>query len=100
MIERYVFIKLKPEHRGERALAELVSRSQRLGEIPGVRSVTIAAPADAAALAAWDLCMVLRFEQLAAADAYLAHQEHESYFKGFLEPRVQVVKAWNFEAKS
>jgi hypothetical protein len=97
MVERYVFVKLKPEHATEQGRAEVMARSQRLTRVPGLRGLRIGAPADAAALAAWDLCLVARFETLAAIAAYLEHEEHVAYHDGFLEPRVQVIKAWNFQ---
>ena len=35
-------------------------------------------------------------DSVQAVDAYLDHPEHEGYYEGFLEPQVQVIKAWNF----
>jgi len=97
MIERYVFVKLKPEHATEQGLREARERSAQLSRVPGVVGLTIGAPADAGARAAWDLCLVVRFETLSAVEPYLDHPEHEDYYQGFLIPRMQVCKAWNFE---
>lgn len=98
MIERYVFVKLKPEYATEHGRAEVRARSGRLALVPGVRGLTIGAPADAAAVAAWDLCLVVRFDALDAIAPYLEHPEHVTYYDGFLESRVQVIKVWNFLA--
>jgi hypothetical protein len=97
MVERYVFVKLKPEHATSQGRAEVRARSQRLALIPGVRGLSIGAPADASALAAWDLCLSLRLDSLDAVAPYLEHPEHVAYYEGFLKPRVQVIKAWSFE---
>jgi hypothetical protein len=97
MIERYVFVKLKPEHATLQGRAEVRARSRALAKVPGVRAVTVGEPADPSAAAAWDLSLVVRFDTLADVDAYLEHPGHEAYYEGFLEPRLQVIKAWNFE---
>ena len=97
MIERHVFIKLKPEHASDAQLAEIKNRSMRLSLVPGVRAVVVGLPADAGARAAWDLCLTVRFDTIAAIDPYLEHPEHRAYYEGFLEARAQVVKAWNFQ---
>jgi hypothetical protein len=96
MIERYVFVKLKPQHATDATRAEIRARSQRLASVPGVRGVVIGTPADAAALHAWDLSLTVRFDTLEDVERYLEHPEHEAYYEGFLEPLLQVVKAWNF----
>jgi hypothetical protein len=100
VIERYVFIKLKAGYATERGRAELEARSLRLARVPGVRGLTIASPADRAALGAWDLGLVVRFDALDAVEKYLEHPEHVAYYAEFLEPRLQVIKAWNFQVPS
>jgi Stress responsive A/B Barrel Domain len=97
MIERYVFVKLKPEYANDAGRAEVRARSLALGSVPGVRSVTIGVPADAAALSAWDLSLSVRFDSLADVERYLDDQGHTDYYEGFLLERLQVIKAWNFE---
>jgi Stress responsive A/B Barrel Domain len=97
MIERYVFVKLKPEHATAKGRAEVVEKSRKLSAVPGVRALTVGQPADAGATAAWDLSLALRFDSLADVEAYLEHAGHEAYWEAFLEPRVQVIKFWNFE---
>jgi len=97
MIERYVFVKLKPEHATDAQRAEIRDRSRALLSIPGVRGLAVGTPADAAATSAWDLSLCVRFDSLAAVDRYLDDPGHEAYYEGFLLPRLQVIKAWNFE---
>jgi hypothetical protein len=97
MIERYVFVKLKPEHATDAGRAEVRARSQALASVPGVRGLAVGTPADASALAAWDLSLVVRLDSLADVERYLDSPGHEAYWEGFLEARVQVVKYWNFE---
>ena len=100
MVERYVFVRLKPEHATPHGRGEVCARSTALASIPGVISVTIGPPADAGARSAWDVSLVVRFASLAAVEQYLEHPGHAAYYEGFLEPRVQVIKAWNFEIGS
>jgi hypothetical protein len=97
MIERYVFVKLKPEYSTDAQRAEIRERSQALLAIPGVRGLAVGAPADAGSSAAWDLSLCVRFDSLAAVDRYLDDPGHEAYYEGFLLDRLQVIKAWNFE---
>lgn len=96
MIVRYVFIRLQPPYRDAAEIAELRARSQRLAAIAGVRAVSVTVPADADAASKWDLGLAVRFDTLAAVDEYLQSAEHEAYYEGYVEPRVQVIKAWNF----
>ena len=97
MIERYVFVKLKSEHATPAGQAEVRARSQALSAIAGVREVVVASPADEGAAKAWDLALVVRFDTLGDVKRYLADPAHIQYYEGFLEPRLQVIKAWNFE---
>lgn len=96
MIIRYVFVRLKPQYAQGAALEELRERSQRLAQIDGVAGVSVGAPADPDASAAWDLGLAVRFDSLEAVESYLADPLHAAYYEGFLEPRVHVIKAWNF----
>ena len=97
MIERYVFVRLKPEHATEHGRAEVRARSLALASVPGVLGLSVGTPADPSARSAWDFSLVVRFDSLAAVERYLEHPSHAAYYEGFLEPRAQVVKAWNFE---
>ena len=96
MIGRYVFIRLKPEFRGS-ALPETVRHSRRVLEaLPHVNQVHVGIAADAHAQKGWDMSLALTFENLAAVEAYRSDPAHRSYVDAFLRPRVEVLKAWNF----
>ena len=97
MIERHVYVKLKPEYASDEARAEVRARSLTLGAVPRVRGVVVGTPADDGAQRAWDLCLTVRFDSLADVEAYLDHPGHEAYYEGFLLERLAVIKAWNFE---
>jgi hypothetical protein len=97
MIVRHVFVKLKPGFGDEAALAEIVARSRQLAAIEAVRGLWVGKPADAGASSAWDLNLTLQFDALEDVARYLADPRQEAYHEGFLEPRIRVIKAWNFE---
>jgi hypothetical protein len=97
VVERYVFVRLKPEHATEHGRHELRARATALAKLPGVIALTVGTPADAAARGAWDLSLVARFDSLAAVERYLEHAGHAAFFDALLQPRAQVIKAWNFE---
>jgi len=98
VIERVVLIKLQAasadhEQRGEIARH---SREALLG-VPGVRGVTVALAADERAAADWDLCLTVRFDTIEDIPGYVAHPLHRAYVDDYLRPRVEFIKAWNFE---
>lgn len=97
MIDRYVFVRLAEGYAGERDAMAAYS-AEVLGEVPGVLGVSVGTPADEHAAAAWDLCMVVRFASLADVEAYRVHPAHRRYVDEYLRPRMQVIKAWNFES--
>lgn len=98
MIERHVYIRLKPEHKSERA-AMAESGQRALARIPGVINVLAGTPADEHADHAWDFCLTLRFASTADVEAYRVHPDHRRYVDEDLAPRLQVIKAWNFEVR-
>ena len=98
MIQRVVVIKLKEAYANSddrRAVAEH-SRSV-LQPIPGVLHLDVATPADARCERSWDLCLLLRFEDLDAVESYRADQHHRAYVDIFLGPILEVIRVWNFE---
>jgi hypothetical protein len=96
MIERYVFIKLTGEYATPEGRAAVAERSRGLSELAGVRSLRLGLPADERAAAAWDLSMVLCFDDLEAVERYRGHREHRAYVDEFLAPRTAAIKVWNF----
>lgn len=99
MVERYLFVKLLPEHSSDEGRRRAVREAQLLGSSPGV-SVRVGLPADAPALSAWDLSLALRFESLDAADRFMAGPAYRGFTEAFLGEVGRVVKAWTFEIQT
>lgn len=98
MIERYHFFTLKPEFATPAGRAETRDRLLAvLPSLPGVRGVVVGLPADDDAQAAWDVSLVVRFDDLAAAATYRADPAHRRFVDEFMVPRLEVKKSWNFE---
>ncbi|MCW5892740.1 MAG: Dabb family protein [bacterium] len=97
-IERYHFFKLKPAFATTAGRRETRDRLLAvLPGLPGVRGVVAGIPADDEALAAWDVSLVVRFDDLAAAATYRAAPGHRRFVDEFMVPRLEVKKSWNFE---
>lgn len=96
MIDRFVLIRLKSEYASERE-AIAAHTAETLRDLPGVVRVTVGTPADEHAAAGWDLSIVVRFGALADVEPYRVHPAHRRYVDEYLRPRMQVIKAWNFE---
>jgi hypothetical protein len=101
MIERFAFVKLTPEHAtddGRRALAHQAKETLR--PLPGVLALTVGLPADPDAAKAWDLCVNVRFANLADAAAYRAHPAHRRFVDEVVAPRSAARKGWTFEIET
>ena len=96
MIQRVVAIKLKSAYSNDR---ETVARHSRevLGEIPQVVHIDVATPGDERCRSSWDLCLLVRFDDLDAVERYRADKRHRAYVDVFLKPKLEVIKVWNFE---
>ena len=98
MIQRVVAIKLKDAYANDDDRMQVAAASRQvLGVIPEVRFIDVGTPADFAAEKSWDVLLLLRFDDLAAVDAYRAHENHRQYMDTFLRPMLAVIKVWNFE---
>jgi hypothetical protein len=100
MVERYLFVKLTPELSTDEGRARCAVEARKLSLAEGVASVTVGLPADAAALAAWDLSLALRFASLAQADAFIAGAVYQAFVAGVLGSMAKVVKAWSFATET
>jgi hypothetical protein len=101
MIERIVLVKLKEQYAGEAERHEVASHSQEvLASVPGVTSVTVAVAADEKSSGGWDLAITVRFAALEDVPTYGAHPAHRAYVDDYLRPRMEMIKAWNFETVS
>jgi len=97
MIERHVYLRLLPEQRTECGLREVADRTEALTSLPMVRSLRILRAADERAQAAWDLCLVIHFDDLSGYALFRDDPAHRHYVDEFLAARTQVVKAWNLQ---
>jgi hypothetical protein len=104
MVERYLFVKLMPEHSSEEGRRRAARQAQALGSgtksDEGLASVRVGLPADEPALAAWDLSLTLRFESREQADRFIAGPAYRSFTEGFLGEHGRVIKAWTFEIQT
>ncbi len=101
MIERHHYLKLKSEYAHATARDEIVRRAlEVLPAVPGVVAVSAGTPADVDAERSWDVFITVRFDALAHVDSYRADPHHRRFVDEFLSPRVEVKKAWNFEART
>lgn len=99
MIERYHFLKLKPEHATPEGRDEVAARCRAvLPGLPGVQGVVVGTPADDESAAAWDVSIVVRFATLTDVATYRADATHRRFVDEVLAPRVEFKKAWNFIA--
>jgi len=96
MIQRHVYLRLNHEHSGPEATQVVAEESLKLAAVPGVKRIRIARPVDEGSRTAWELCLILEFDTMADVEAYVHHPDHRAYVDGFLKPRLQVIKAWNF----
>ncbi|NOY27874.1 MAG: Dabb family protein [Oligoflexia bacterium] len=96
MITRYIFIKLTEAGLADRA--DLATACvPGLGAVPGVRAVQVALPADPDSAHSWDLCLKVRFDDIAAVQAYVPHPVHRAFVADVLAPVVACKRVWNFE---
>jgi hypothetical protein len=80
MIERFAFVKLAPEHATDETRRALAAQAREiLRPLPGVLSITIGLPADEDSAKAWDLCVNVRFANLADAANYRFHPVHRQF---------------------
>lgn len=99
MIHRIVLFKLKEAYANEAGRAAVVAKSREmLPGVPGVVEVVAGVPADERSRRDWDLCLQVRFASLEDVAPYLSHPDHRAYVDDFLADRLEVIKAWNFEA--
>ena len=96
MIERIVLVKLNDDAVPDRRVIATYSE-ELLARIPGVVDVHVGQPADDRSAAAWDLALVLRFELVEDLAPYAVHPDHRAYVDDYLRPRMEAIKAWNFE---
>jgi stress responsive alpha/beta barrel protein len=98
MVDRYIFLKLLPEHATAAGRAAVAAHTRAtLARIPEVAAVIAGTPADDAAVKSWDVSIVVRFHRIEDVAGYLSHPIHTEFVASYLEPKLQVIKAWNFD---
>ncbi len=98
MIQRFVLFKLVDKHCNDADRREIAAYTRRaITTLPGVQSVDVGVPADEASTRSWDLSLVVYFDDVDAIAAYAEHPDHRRFVDEYMKPRVEVVKAWNFE---
>ncbi|MCA9547875.1 MAG: Dabb family protein [Myxococcales bacterium] len=97
-VDRIVLVKLDGPYATPAGRAEVAAHTRTVfAKLPGVTDLRVGVPADDAAEKSWDLSITVRFARLADVDAYRVHPDHRTYVDEYLAPRMQVLKAWNFE---
>jgi hypothetical protein len=100
MIERIILIKLNETHSTPAGRAEVAAETrQAFKNLPGVVRCAVGLPADAHATKGWDLSIVLGFNSLNDVDIYRDDPLHRAFVDDYLQSRMVVIKAWNFEVK-
>ncbi len=98
MTTRFVMLKLTDEYATDAGRAEVVRHSlEVLPSIPGVTGAQAGGPSDPASARSWDISLVIEFDRVEDIDPYIVHPIHRTYVDGFLAPRVECKKAWNFD---
>ena len=98
MIQRVVVIKLKDAYANDADRAQVAGHTREvLARIGGVRHLDVATPGDERCGRSWDLCILLRFDDIEAVEAYRVDETHRAYADVFLKPMLEVIRVWNFE---
>jgi hypothetical protein len=95
MIQRVVLCKLHPKFAGEVATV-IGHTAEVLPRVPEVRGLEVGAPADPRSRREWDFVILVRFDDMAAVEAYRAHEIHRKYYEVFLEPMLDKIRVYNF----
>jgi hypothetical protein len=99
VIDRIVLIKLKDEYATNAGREEVRQRTLTdLNGLPQIRGLKVGLPADPSSLESWDISILLQFESMDEVQAYLPHPDHRRYVDEFLRPRMDCIKAWNFQS--
>lgn len=98
MVQRIVLVKLTEKYASDEERRRVAAHTRDvLVMLPGVEGLSVGVPADEAAEASWDLSITLTFASVAAVETYRVHPAHREYVDEYLKPRMEVIKAWNFE---
>lgn len=97
MIQRVVLIKLKDAYRTDVNRRQIAEHSREvLGPLPQVRALEVVTAADPRTESDWDVCILVRFDDLEAVEAYRVHEVHRKYVDIYLKPLMAGIRAYNF----
>ncbi len=100
MIEHIHLAKLHPNRCNDAGRDEAAREARELlSTLPGLHSLHVALPADAASLKSWDLAVIARFEGLAQADAFAQDARYLAWIGETLPAHAQVIKHWRFQVQ-
>jgi len=98
MITRNVFMKFREEYQEEQQLRTIADETNRvLDLVDSIKVFSIGLPADPTSKKAWDLSLAVMFDSLEDLELYRKDSVHREYVDQFLKPRLEVIKAWNFQ---
>ena len=98
MITRIVVAKFHDRYSTPAGREEALKHTREVfSTLPGLVDFQVGLPADAHCARGWDMCIVVRFKDLAAVEAYGIDPVHRAYVDQWLTPRAAAKKAWNFE---
>ena len=98
MIQRVVLIELQPDYRNDADRRQIAEHSRQvLADIPLVRGLEVGTPADERSRHDWDLCILVRFDNLEDVEAYRVDETHRKYVDVFLKPMMRSIRVFNFD---
>ena len=97
MIQRVVFIRLASAHRNDATRAEVAARTREvLPGAAGVRTLDVTTVAPDRTKRDWDLCLLVRLDDMEAVEAYRVCPVHRAYADVFLAPIADKVHVHHF----
>lgn len=101
MIQRVVVVKFHDQWSSPQGRAEAAAYTHEVfAKIPGIKGYQVGLPADEHCHQAWDMCLTVQFDDVAAVEAYAVEPTHHRYVHEWLIPRAAARKAWNFDLNS
>ena len=97
MIHRYILLKIKDEFSTAEWLQSIAEESlNQLSRVPQVVDIRIGKGV-AGTSAEWDMVLTVTLRDLAEIEAYRVDPIHRDYYENFLYPKLDIIKAVNFE---
>jgi hypothetical protein len=98
VIQRVVFVKLKPQYRGAEQRALIAAHTREvLGSVAMVHELRVALGADQRTQDECDLAILLQLDDLDAVAIWRTERTHRQYVDVYLRPLVESIRVWNFE---